>query len=103
MWLEILTGPATGKLFFDNISLPHPKESKGMLHRRVRIGHRLGLIPWGTKGTVQVNWTHLEGVVCWVDVTYKTFGRRKVPIIDNYELPNEDVVTRPVNWKEGIS
>jgi len=84
--MEILEGPDAGKLLFDNISLPHPKESKGMLHRRVRIACRLGLIPWGGKGIVRVNWMLVEGVVCWVDVAYKTFGGRKVLTVDNYEL-----------------
>ncbi len=54
--------------------------------RRVRIAVRLGLIPRGTEGTIQVNWKLLEGVVCWVDVAYKTLGGRKVLTIDNYEL-----------------
>jgi len=91
--MEILEGRDSGKVFFDNISLPHPKESKGMLHRRVRIAHRLGLIPWGAKGTVQVNWKLLAGLVCWVDVATKNLGGRKVLTVDNYELLNNDGIT----------
>ena len=86
MWLKVLEGFDAGKTLVDNVGLFHPNESKGMLHRRVRIACRLGLIPWGAKGTVQVNWKLLEGVTCWVDVTYKTFGGRKVLTVDNYEL-----------------
>ena len=86
MWLEILEGPDTGKLLFDNVSLPHPKESNGMNLRRMRIAYRLGLIPRGTEGTIQINWKNLEGVVCWVDMAYKTLGGRIVPMVDNYEL-----------------
>jgi hypothetical protein len=101
--MKILEGPYAGKLLFDNISLYHPLETKGMLHRRVRIGCRLGLIPWGTEGTVRVNWKLVEGAVCRVDVVYKSFGGRKIPTVDNYELLNKDGITMPVNWKEGIS
>lgn len=88
--MEILEGPAARRPLFDNISLPHSKESQGMLQRRLRIACRLGLIPWGNKETIQVNWKHLEGMVCWVDVAYKTFGRRKVPTVENYKLLNEE-------------
>jgi hypothetical protein len=84
--MKILEGPDAGKILLDNVSLPHPRESKGMLHRRVRIAHRLGLIPWGGQGMVQVNWKSLEGVVCSVDVNYRTFRGRKIPAVDNYEL-----------------
>ena len=64
-----------------------------MLHRRVRIACRLGLIPWRDKGTVQVNWKLLEGVTCWVDAAYKSLGGRKVLTVDNYELLNKDGIT----------
>lgn len=89
--MEILEGPDAGKLLFDNISMPHPTESKGMILRRVRIAYRLGLIPWGTEGTVRVNWKRVEGAVCWVDVAAKSFGGRKICTVDNYELVNEDL------------
>lgn len=79
---EVLEGPDAGKFLFDNVSLPHPKESDGMNLRRVRIAVRLGLIPWGTKGIIQVNWKLLEGVVCWVDIAYKTIGGRQVLTLD---------------------
>lgn len=84
--MKILEGPDSGKIIMDNVSLPHPLESKGMLHRRVRIAYRLGLIPWGTKGIIQVDWKLLEGVVCWVDVAYKSLGGRKVITVEGYEL-----------------
>lgn len=84
--MKVLEGPDAGKFLFDNISMFHPKESKGMLQRRVRIAYRLGLVPWGNKETIQIDWKLLEGVACWVDAAYKTFGGRKVLTVDNYEL-----------------
>jgi hypothetical protein len=60
---KVMEGPDAGKFLFDNLSLPHPQESKGMCQRRVRIAYRLGLIPRGTEGTFQINWKLLEGVV----------------------------------------
>lgn len=72
----VLNGLDTGKPLFDNISLHHPSETKGMQLRRLRIACRLGLIEWGTKGRVQVNWQLLVGVVCWVEVSYKNLGAR---------------------------
>jgi hypothetical protein len=92
---KVLEGPDAGKFLFDNVSLPHAKESGGMILQRVRIAARLGLIPWGTKGTIQVNWKSLEGVVCWVDAAYKTFGGRQVLTIDNYELVECKPRTQP--------
>ena len=86
MELEILEGPDAGKILVDNISLSHPLESKGLLHRRVRIGCRLGLIPWGSKETVQVNWKSLEGLTCWVDIVHKEFKGHKYTMVDNYQL-----------------
>lgn len=83
--MKILDGPEAGKILFDNVSLPHSKESNGMQRRRVHIAYRLGLIQWGTIGTVQVNWKLLEGVVCLVNVAYKSLGGRIVPTVDNYE------------------
>lgn len=87
--MKVLSDPDAGKFIFDNISLPHPEESKGMFHRRVRIAYRLGLIPWGAKETIRLNWKELEGVVCWVDVAYKNLGGRKVLTVDNYELQDD--------------
>jgi len=84
--MEVLHGSDSGKIIIDKVRMPHSDETKGMLHRRVRIACRLGLIPWGIKETVQVNWKLLEGVTCWVDVAYKTLGGRKVLTVDNYEL-----------------
>jgi hypothetical protein len=84
--MKVLEGPDTGKILVDNISLPHQQESKGMQYRRVHIAWRLGLISWGVKENVQINWKDLEGVVCWVDVAYKNFGGRTVITKDNYEL-----------------
>ena len=85
---KVLEGPDTGKFLFDNVSLLHPKESKGMGQRRVRIAYRLGLIPKGTgvDVTIPINWKLLEGVVCWVDVDHKNLGGRIVPTVDNYKL-----------------
>jgi hypothetical protein len=84
--MKILEGPDTGKLLFDNVSLPHPQESKGMQERRVRIACRLGLIPWRTKEGGPVNWKSLEGIVCWVDVAYRNLGGREILTVDDYEL-----------------
>lgn len=84
--MEILEGIDVGKTIVDNVSLPHPKESKGMLQRRVRIACRLGLIPWRAKGTVQVNWKSLQGVICWVDVIHRKFKGHQYAIVDNYQL-----------------
>jgi hypothetical protein len=87
LWMEIQAGPDSGKILVGNIShQPHPKESKGMAQRRLRIAYRLGLISRGTELTIQINWKLLEGTICWVDVAYKTLGGRKVLTVDNYEL-----------------
>lgn len=83
---RVSEGPDAGKFLFDNVSLLHPKESKGMCQRRVRIAYRLGLISRGTDLTIPINWKLLEGVVCWVDVAYKSLGGRMVPMVDNYKL-----------------
>lgn len=65
--MSVLESPDAGMTLFDNISLPHPKEPKGMQQRRVLIAHRLGLIPWGSKETIQVNWKLLDGLfVPWM-------------------------------------
>jgi hypothetical protein len=84
--MEILEGPDAGKIVVDNVSMPHPEESKGMIHRRNRIACRLGLIEWGARGPVQVNWKEIEGKICYVDLAYKDLSGRKVLIVDNYEL-----------------
>jgi len=84
--MKVLDGPDNGKFLFDNVSLPHSQESKGILQRRVLIAYRLGLIPPGTKGTIQVNWKSLEGVICWVDVAHRKFKGRKFNVVDNYQL-----------------
>jgi hypothetical protein len=86
--MEIMEGPDVGKILVDNVSLLHPKESRGMLLRRLRIAKRLGLITRGPMGEIiqQGGWKLLKGVVCWVDVAYKTLGGRKIPMVDNYEL-----------------
>jgi hypothetical protein len=84
--MKVLEGPDAGKFLFDNVSLLHPQESKGMCQRRLRIAYRLGLISRGTDLTIPINWKLLEGVVCRVDVDYKSFGGRIVPMVDNYEL-----------------
>ena len=85
---KVLEGPDAGKFLFDNVSLLHPKESKGMLLRRLRIAKRLGLITRGPNGEIiqQGGWKLLEGVLCRVDLAYKNLGGRTVPTIDNYEL-----------------
>jgi hypothetical protein len=93
--MEIMEGPDVGKILVDNVSLPHPQESKGMCQRRVRIAYRLGLIPRGTEGTFQINWKPLEGVVCWVDLAYKNFSGRMVHMVDNYELVEYGAHTQP--------
>ena len=72
--MAIQGGGDTGKIIVDKVSLPHPEESKGMEQRRVRIGYRLGLILWGTKGTIQINWKSLQGRFCRVDLAYKSLG-----------------------------
>ena len=94
---KVMEGPDAGKFLFDNISLLHPKESKGMLLRRLRIAKRLGLITRGPNGEIiqQGGWKLLEGVVCWVDVAYKNLGGRTVPTIDNYELMEYGAHTQP--------
>jgi len=84
--MKVLEGPDAGKFLFDNISMFHSKESKGMLQRRVRIAYRLGLIPWGAQGEVKVNWKLLEEKICGVNVAYKNLGGHKVLTVDNYEL-----------------
>jgi hypothetical protein len=86
MEMEILEGTDAGKILVDNISLPHPNESKGMILRRVRVGVRLGLIPWGTEGTIRVNWKLLEGIVCRVRVVHRTFKGSLFPMVTDYEL-----------------
>lgn len=86
LMMKILEGADVGKTLIDNISLPHPEESKDMQLRRVRIAHRLGLIIWGTKETLHLNWKLLEGVICSVDVAYKSLGGRKVLTVDNYQI-----------------
>ena len=84
--MEILKEPDAGKIVVDNVSMPHPLESNGMKHRRLRIGCRLGLIQWGTKGTVELNWKLLEGTVCSVNVAEKSLGGRTVVTVDDYQL-----------------
>jgi hypothetical protein len=84
--MEILEGPDVGKPIFDNISLPHANESKGMLERRARIAYRLGLVPWGANGIVQINWKSLEGVSCWVDVAHKKYNGRVFANVTGYSL-----------------
>ncbi len=86
LWMEILEGPDAGKIVVDNVSMPHPLESKGMKHRRLRIAYRLGLIQWGTKETVEVNWKGLEETVCSVNVAEKSLGGRTVVTVDGYQL-----------------
>ena len=86
--MAIQGGGDAGKIIVDNVSLPHPKESRGMLLRRLRIAKRLGLITRGPNGEIiqQGGWKLLEGTICWVDVAYKTLGGRKIPMVDNYKL-----------------
>jgi hypothetical protein len=86
--MEIMEDSDVGKILVDNVSLLHPKESRGMLLRRLRIAKRLGLITRGPMGEIiQLGgWKLLEGVACWVDVAYKTLCGRKIPMVDNYEL-----------------
>jgi hypothetical protein len=86
--MEIMEGPDVGKILVDNVSLLHPKESKGMCQRRVRIAYRLGLISGGTDLTVPINWKLLEGEVCWVDVAHRQFKGRPFVMVDNYQLPS---------------
>jgi hypothetical protein len=84
--MKILKGPDAGKIVVDNVSQPHPEESKGMLNRRIRIACRLGLIEWGARGTVRVDWREVRGKICYVDLAYKDLGGRKILVVDNYEL-----------------
>jgi hypothetical protein len=88
--MKILEGPDGGKLIFDNIPMLHPKQSQHVKHRHLHIACGLGLIPWGAKGTIRVNWKSLEGVVCWVDVSYREFKGRQYVNLDNYELYAKD-------------
>jgi hypothetical protein len=88
--MKVLEGPDTGKLIFDNTPMPHPKQSHRVKYRHLCIASGLGLIPWGAKGTIQVNWKSLEGVVCWVDVSYREFKGRQYVNLDNYELCAKD-------------
>jgi hypothetical protein len=99
MEMEILQGSDSGKILVDNISLPHPYESKGMERRRLLIAKRLGLIIRGPNGEAiqRGSWKLLEGVVCWVDVAYKILGGRKVLTVDNYEPMENDAHTQPAH------
>ena len=78
--MEIMEGPDAGKILVDNVSLLHPKESRGMFLRRLRIAKRLGLITRGPNGEIiqQGGWKLLQGIVCLVDLAYKNLGGRTV-------------------------
>jgi hypothetical protein len=82
--MEIMEGPDAGKILVDNISLPHPEESKGRLNRRVLIAYKLGLTPWGYKGTITIDWSSLQGVSCWVDVVHEKFKGRVFAKVTDY-------------------
>jgi len=82
--MKVLEGPDAGKFLFDNISMFHPKESKGMLQRRIRIAYHLRLIALRTEGIVQINWKVLEGIVCWVDLVHRKFKGHQFAMVDNY-------------------
>jgi len=84
--MAIQGGGDAGKILVDNVSLPHPKESSGMIQRRMRIACRLGLVAWGTQGTVQIDWKSLQGRFCQVDVAYKNLGGGEFLTVGNYEL-----------------
>ncbi|MBU4232789.1 MAG: hypothetical protein L6277_04765 [Desulfobacterales bacterium] len=95
--MAIMDGPDAGKIIVDNVSLPHPEESKGMLQRRVRLACRLGLVAWGTQGTVQINWKSLQGLFCRVDLVYKNLGGGEFLTVGNYELIEYGAHTQPAH------
>lgn len=69
--LQIIEGGDKGKMVYDDINLPHPSEAPGNVNRRVLIASRLGLIPKGTKETIQVNFKLLEGRTARIKVIHK--------------------------------
>jgi len=69
--LQVIEGPDKGKSQYDDITLPHEKESDGSRNRRVLIASRMGLIVKGAKETVQVNWNALVGVKALITVEDK--------------------------------
>jgi hypothetical protein len=91
MEMNIIEGPEAGKTLLDSIALPHPLETEGRRKRRVRIGLRLGLISKEDFGKeeVKVNWKLLTGTCCSVEVVHKTYNGRVFPMVNNYQLPQQ--------------
>lgn len=77
---QIKEGPDKGKVLYDDITLPDPREADGSRNRRILIASRMGLIPRGSKETHQVNWKVLEG--------------RDVLITVEHSDPNKDTKRR---------
>lgn len=68
----IKEGPDKGKVVYDDINLPHAQEKEGNVKRRALIASRMGLVPKGSKDTVEVNWKALEGRDVLITVEHST-------------------------------